>query len=108
MVRLRMAVCPKCGEKLSKEDVFCPECGEKIAAKPVTFLKDNQKDSKSLKKEVIRVNKRRTIYVIIFVAAFFSILVPLPHSVVESYTEQEPYTDEECTTRLYDAKGGLV
>lgn len=31
-----------------------------------------------------------------------------PYDVTETYTETVPYTDSECTSRLYDGKGGYI
>lgn len=49
--------CPKCGSKLTEEDLFCPDCGTKVTRKNIEKKIEEQPRVTQLQKSVVQIQK---------------------------------------------------
>lgn len=89
--------CPKCGNKLSEQDVFCPECGREV-------IKKKSKNGKKFS-EIKRahLSKKWIIIASITLAILLGLgivifVIPLPYNATEASTVREPYDAQEAYT----------
>lgn len=111
--------CKKCGAKLTVDDLFCPECGAKVEKEILKreeehkLKKEHHKSHKEEYKAVKSPWARIIPLTILVLFVVFVLVVPLPYSATETYTEKEPYETQEsyteqepheiCTEREYSS-----